>query len=63
MYLRVFDDVQPVVENERAVLRRVEIGHRSSLQSQILKGLEDGEEIVAHPGEGIEEGDRVRPVQ
>jgi HlyD family secretion protein len=49
------------IENEQAVLRRVEIGHRSSLQSEVLDGLQPGEEIIAHPGEGIEEGDPVRP--
>jgi len=51
------------IEKERTGLRRVDVGHRSSLQSQVLDGLAEGEEIVAHPGEGIEEGDRVRPAQ
>ena len=46
---------------ERHLLRRD--GHRSSLQSQVLDGLAVGEQIIAHPGEGIEEGDRVRPAE
>ena len=51
------------IENERAVLRRVEVGRRGSLESQILSGLQEGDVVVAHPGEGIDEGDRVRPAQ
>jgi HlyD family secretion protein len=51
------------IKAERAVLQRVEVGRRGSLESQILSGLQEGDEIVAHPGEGIEEGDRIRPAQ
>ncbi len=51
------------IEAERAVLCRVEIGHRSSLESEILRGLQEGDEIVAHPGEGVEEGSRIQPAR
>lgn len=51
------------IENGRAVLRRVEIGHRGSRTAQVLSGLDAGEIIVAHPGEGIADGDRVRRAQ
>jgi HlyD family secretion protein len=50
-----------LIENEQAAVRLVDIGQRGSLQSQVLDGLREGEAIIAHPGEGIEEGDRVRP--
>jgi len=49
------------MEDQRAVLQRVGLGNRSTLQSQILQGLNEGDAIVAHPGEGIKEGDRIRP--
>jgi HlyD family secretion protein len=52
-----------LLQNERAVLRRVELGQRGSLTSQVLEGLAEGDSIIAHPGEGIEEGERVRPAQ
>ena len=51
------------IENARAALRRVQLGHRSGLQSQVIDGLAEGEQIIAHPGEGIAEGDRVRPAE
>ncbi len=47
------------VESETAVLRPVTIGHRGNLASQIVAGIDTGVQIVAHPGEGIEDGDRV----
>jgi HlyD family secretion protein len=52
-----------LIEDGQAVLRRVEVGHRASLASEILSGLQEGDEVVAHPGEGIEAGDRVRPAR
>ena len=48
-----------VVRGDRAELRRVTIGRRSGLQTQILDGLEEGEVIVTHPGDRIGEGVRV----
>ena len=31
------------------------------LQVQILEGLEDGAEVVVHPGDDVTDGRRIRP--
>ena len=51
------------IQNEQAMLQRVVVGQRSALYSQVLDGLAEGDEIIAHPGEGIEAGDRVRSAE
>lgn len=48
-----------VVDAGRAHLRAVEPGRRSGLHTQILSGLEVGEQIVDHPGDRVEHGARV----
>ncbi|PRY68671.1 efflux RND transporter periplasmic adaptor subunit [Halomonas ventosae] len=50
-----------VVENERAISRRVEVGRRSGLVTQVVGSLEQGERVVLHPGERVADGVRVRP--
>lgn len=47
------------IENQRARARDVEIGHRNSLQAEILRGLPEGTEVILHPGNQIAEGSRV----
>lgn len=49
-----------VIEEERAGLRQVEPGRRSGLLREIREGLVVGEQVILHPGSGIEEGSRVR---
>lgn len=48
-----------VVENNRAQLRNVEAGYQSGLQTQIIEGLEIGQNVITHPDERIEDGVRV----
>ncbi len=48
-----------VVEDERAARRKVMIGRRTGLRTQILSGLSEGELVILHPDEDIEEGRRV----
>ncbi len=48
-----------VVENGRAVERRVELGHRSTFDAEILSGLGEGTAIVLHPSEKLVDGSRV----
>ncbi len=48
-----------VIENRRARVRDVEIGHRNSLQAEILRGLPEGTEVILHPGNQVAEGSRV----
>ncbi|TDR56573.1 HlyD family secretion protein [Halomonas ventosae] len=50
-----------VVEDGRALSRRVEVNRRSGLVTQVVGGLEQGERVILHPGERVAEGVRVRP--
>ena len=43
----------------RAELQPVEIGRRTGLRVQIVSGLSEGDEVIAHPGTDIEDGARV----
>jgi HlyD family secretion protein len=38
-----------LIEENRAVLRIVEVGRRNSLSAQILAGLEEGDRVIMHP--------------
>lgn len=50
-----------VVEKGRATSRRVEVGRRSGLVTQVVGGLEQGERVIVHPGERVANGVRVSP--
>lgn len=50
-----------VVQDGRAVRRTVRVGHQAGLSTQVLEGLEEGEEVVIHPGNTVAEGVRVVP--
>jgi len=45
-----------VLTGGRARLRRIELGHRSGLDVQVLQGLEPGETVVTHPDETVADG-------
>jgi HlyD family secretion protein len=45
-----------VVEEEQARLRPIKIGRQNDLEAQVLSGLEEGEQIVTHPGDKLGEG-------
>ncbi len=49
-----------VLSDGRAAQRRIEIGRRGSLQAQVLAGLSEGERVIVHPDDTIEDGVRVR---
>lgn len=49
-----------VIDNNRARLRAIKVGHRSGLTAQILDGVKQGERVVNHPGDEIENGTRVK---
>jgi len=49
-----------VMENSRAQLRQVALGHRSGLTAEVLKGLKAGEMAITHPDEAIEDGTPLR---
>ena len=50
-----------VVEDGRARLRRVAIGHRNDLQAELIDGLELGQQIVLHPSDQLRDGVRIVP--
>jgi len=47
------------LENGRARRTPVEVGERSGLRAEIRAGLEEGETVVAHPSNEMEDGVRV----
>jgi len=52
-----------VVEEGRARLRTLEIGRLNGLAAQVLDGLREGDQVIAHPSEQIADGVRVEPRQ
>lgn len=48
-----------VIEDDRAVLRSVEIGQRGRFALEILDGLVEGERIVLYPDDQVEDGRRL----
>jgi HlyD family secretion protein len=52
-----------VITDGLAQLHPVEAGRSSGVETQILKGLEEGETVILYPGERIHDGQRVRPIQ
>ena len=49
-----------VINDERASLRQVELGQRSGTTAEIVSGLSEGEAVINHPGNNIEDSSRVR---
>jgi HlyD family secretion protein len=47
-------------EGGKAKRRSVEVGHRNGLVAQIVSGLSEGETVITHPSDQIEDGTRVR---
>jgi HlyD family secretion protein len=45
----------------RARLRTVEVGRRNGLEAQILSGVAEGEAVVVHPSDRLEDGGRIAP--
>lgn len=50
-----------VIDAGVARQRTVKIGHRNGVDAQILDGLGDGEVVILHPGEKVEDGAQVEP--
>ena len=44
------------VNNGKAELREVEIGHRTGLHGEVVSGLEEGDQVIAHPPETVVDG-------
>jgi len=50
-----------VIENGRARVVPVEVGHRNTLEAEITKGLSVGATVILHPANDLKEGARVTP--
>lgn len=48
-----------VLDNNRAIRRMVKVGQRNGLVAQILEGIEEGEVVINHPSDEVEDGVRV----
>lgn len=48
-----------VADEGTAQLRFVDLGHQTGAAAEVLQGLEEGERIVLHPNDRIEEGTRI----
>ena len=49
-----------VIANGRAKRHEVKIGHRNGLTAQILEGVKQGEWVINHPSDEVEDGRRVK---
>ncbi len=45
-----------VVEDNRAKLKKVEIGKRNAYEAEILSGVEEGQQVILHPSNQINDG-------
>ncbi|MDZ4163821.1 MAG: hypothetical protein U1C55_01725 [Smithellaceae bacterium] len=50
-----------VYDHGKARQRRVEVGHRNSLKAEIIAGLKEKDQVIAHPEDAIREGTEIRP--
>lgn len=48
-----------VVDEGVARKRSVRVGHRNSFQAEVLEGLKEGEQVILHPSNQIEDGAQV----
>jgi HlyD family secretion protein len=51
-----------VVENGRAQLRDVKVGRSNGLESEVLDGLREGDQVVVFPGDKVKAGTKVDPI-
>ncbi|HEX9611761.1 MAG TPA: efflux RND transporter periplasmic adaptor subunit [Gemmatimonadales bacterium] len=49
-----------VIEDGRARLRPVDLGHRNAFEAEIAGGLVEGAVVIRHPSDRVSEGTRVR---
>jgi len=52
-----------VLDGARARLRKVAIGRSSGTETQVLDGLNAGEEAILYPGDRVRDGQRVKPIK
>jgi len=52
-----------VVRDGRARLTPVKVGRSSGVETQVLEGLQEGDEVVLYPGDRVHDGQRVQPLK
>jgi len=50
-----------VVDNGRARLLPIEVGHRNAFEAEITEGLTEGMEVILHPANDLKDDARVIP--
>lgn len=50
-----------VIEHNRAVRKRITIGHQAGPATQVIEGLEEGDIVIVHPDSTIDQGTRIDP--
>lgn len=45
-----------ILEQGKAVKRHIEIGQRNGLSAQVLSGIREGEQVIAHPDDRLRDG-------
>ena len=48
-----------VVDQGKAIKRRLEIGQRNALAAQVISGIKDGEQVIVHPDDRVRDGVKV----
>jgi HlyD family secretion protein len=51
------------VRNGRARLKTVKVGRSSGTETQVLEGLNEGDEVILYPGDRVRDGQRVTVIQ
>jgi HlyD family secretion protein len=44
------------VRNGRAVQTQIDVGQRNALEAEVLSGLEEGDQVIVHPGDTVHDG-------
>ena len=52
-----------VVRDGRAALVSVSAGRTSGTETQVLEGLQEGDEVILYPGDRVTDGQRVQPIK
>lgn len=50
-----------VAENGRARMRTIQVGHSSGLEAEVQKGLSEGDRVVVHPSDRVQDGVAIEP--
>ena len=45
-----------VIDDGRAQLRRVSLGHRNPSTAEVLKGLSEGDQVIVYPSDRVVDG-------